>query len=132
MLLVPVLIPGEALLGVSTVSCLLFPSDQKKIISNYKLLVFFSICPHFLLINPPFFSTFVSSETCKSGLMKLISVLIGQQTQKVHINVIHSKSHLAFHLRRNPSGRLKALWKGPCPHVPPPPPCIVGTVFNRN
>lgn len=40
----------------------------------------------------------------------------------MHISVIHSKSHLASHLKRNPSGRLKALWKGRCPHVPPPPP----------
>lgn len=54
--------------------------------------------------------------------MKLISVSIGQQTQKVHISAIHSKSHLASHLKRNPSGPLKALWKSPCPHVPPPPP----------
>lgn len=100
------------------------PKKKKLRFFDYKVDFFFpSICHRFLLINPPFlFSTFVRRETCKSGLMKLISVSIGQQTQKVHISVIHSKSHLASHLKRNPSGRLKALWKGPCPHVPPPPP----------
>lgn len=113
---------GSARSVHSILPALLF-RPKKKLFFNYKFLVFFSICPHFLLINPPFlFSTFVRSETCKSSLMKLISVSIGQQTQKVHISVIHSKSHLASHLKRNPSGRLKALWKGPCLLVPPPPP----------
>lgn len=46
--------------------------------------------------HTPFsFSTLVRNETCKSTLMKLISVSIGQKTQKVHICFIHFKSHVS-------------------------------------
>lgn len=82
MLLVTEWIPGEA-----SWECPQYPAcssiqTKKKWFFNHDLLFFFSVCHHFLLINPPFlFSTFVRSETCKSGLMKLISVSIGQQTK---------------------------------------------------
>jgi len=42
------------------------------------------------------------------------------ETQKVHICFIHSKSHVASHLRRNSSRRLKAFSESaPAPTSPP-------------
>lgn len=52
--------------------------------------------------------------------MKLISISIGQKTQKVRICFIHFKSHVASLLKRNSSLSLKAFWKGPGPTPPTP------------